>query len=105
MEFFGIMSFVLLMVYLGKFKQLKRKVNRLEKNIKGETAMSQLIKNFLHQSVQIRVEDSFLGDAYIWKILEVDDDWVKIQRTDKKGKTITMLVRIDDIKSIELKGE
>ena len=35
-------------------------------------------------------------------VLDVDDEWVKIRYTDKKGKQIVKIVRIESIDEVEL---
>ena len=37
-----------------------------------------------------------------WLVVDVDEEWVKLSMTDKKGQTKTKLIRIEDIRSIEL---
>ena len=37
-----------------------------------------------------------------WLVVDVDEDWVKLSKTDKKGQTKTKLMRIEDIRSVEL---
>lgn len=101
MEYFGVVAFIFWLFYADKHKKLQRKLNRLEKRNMGENQMSQLIKNMVNKSGKIYF-DSELQTVYAWTILEVDEDWVKLQRTDKKGKVFTKIVRLDDIKSIDV---
>ena len=35
-------------------------------------------------------------------VVDMDEEWVKLSMTDKKGQTKTKLIRIEDIRSIEL---
>lgn len=105
MEYFGIFAFILSLYYGGKIKKLKRQMKRLEKSNEGDTFMSQLIKNMVNKSGKIYFDSEVLGTVYEWTILEVDGEWVKIQRMDKKGKIFTKIVRIDDIKSIDIEEE
>jgi len=37
-----------------------------------------------------------------WLVVDVDEDWVKLSKTDKKGQKKTKLMRIEDIRSVEL---
>ena len=37
-----------------------------------------------------------------WLVVDVDEEWVKLSMTDKKGQPKTKLIRIEDIRSIEL---
>ena len=39
------------------------------------------------------------------KLLDVDEEWVKLRRVDKKGKEKFKLQRIEDIQTVEFDGE
>lgn len=94
----------LFLMYLGyeRYKKVTRRMRRLEKQVKGENVMSQLVKNLVNQEVRIHFEEEL--SATVWTILAVDEDWLEIERVDKKGNRFRELVRIDDIKNIELEG-
>ena len=38
-----------------------------------------------------------------WEVVDADADWVKLSKTNKQGQTRVKLMRIDDIKSVELR--
>lgn len=99
------MEFLLILgiIFFGyeKFNKLNRRIRQLEKKIKGGKDMSQLVKNLVNQEARFYFGEAF-ESAYIWKILAADDDWLEIEREDKKGNRTRKLVRVDDIKSIEL---
>lgn len=104
MEFFGWMAFMLCLYYGDKLTKLERKVKKVEQKAKGEHTMSQLLQGLINQKVTIVLDALFQSDA-TWIILEVDEEWVKVQQTDKKGKVTTTILRVDDIKRIELLEE
>ncbi|MGT2911279.1 aspartyl-tRNA synthetase [Streptococcus cameli] len=62
--------------------------------------MSQLITKLINQNVQVSFYSEL--ESYVWTVLEVDEDWVKLTKSTKKGKVTTRLVRVDDIRTIEL---
>lgn len=103
MEYFGVVAFIFWLFYADKHKKLQRRLNKLERRSKGENQVSQLIQKMINQVAKINFNSSFEA-AYTWTILEADEDWVKLERTDKKGKVFTKIVRLDDIKSIDIEG-
>ncbi len=40
-----------------------------------------------------------------WEVVDVDEEWVKLRRVDKKGKEKFKLQRIEDIQTIQFDGE
>lgn len=51
---------------------------------------------------QIRVHFSFAGKTELsCKIIDADDEWIKICYTEKKDKQVVKLMRIENIESIE----
>ena len=103
MDYFGVLAFVIWLLYVDKIKKLQRRLNKLERRSKGENQVSQLIQKMINQVAKIYFNSSF-DVTYTWTILEADEDWVKLERTDKKGKVFTKIVRLDDIKSIDIEG-
>lgn len=114
MEWFGIAALLLLLCYSaypGKVKRLETKVKRLEKKQRGVAYMSKLINDLVGKQCIIRSEFifSFAGKTELsCKIIDADDEWIKICYTEKKDKRVVKLVRIefrdrrDRIKAIRL---
>ena len=107
MEWFGIVALLLLLCYSaypGKVKRLETKVKQLEKKQRGETYMSKLINSLVGKQCIIR-SDSFLGFAgkteVSCKIVDADDEWIRICYTEKKDKQVVKLLRIENIDAIE----
>lgn len=106
MEFFGFLAFMLLMTYSSsyksKFKKLDYKIKKLEKLVKGDdNSMSKLLNNLINKLCKITTNESF-GFVPEGEVLAVDEEWVQILITDKKGKTKNVIIPIDSIKSIEI---
>lgn len=90
MEWFGIVALLLLLCYSaypGKVKRLETKVKRLEKKQRGVAYMSKLINDLVEKQCIIRSEFifSFAGKTELsCKIIDADDEWIKICYTEKK---------------------
>ena len=101
------LGFVPLMIifYLDhtqKVKKLENKIKRIEQKQKGNTEMSRLLKEMIGRTPVI-VGQLFGTDN--WEVVDVDDEWVKLRRVDKKGKEKFKLQRIEDIQTIQFDGE
>lgn len=104
MDFFGMMAFMLCLYYGDKLAKMERKVKKMQVREKGDDTMSRLLQSLTNQKVKLVVDEWFQADE-TWTILEVDEDWVKVQQTNKKGKVTTKILRVDNIKRIELLEE
>jgi len=101
------LGFVPLMIifYLDhtqKVKKLENKIKRIEQKEKGNTDMSRLLKELIGRTPVI-VGQLFGTDN--WEVVDVDEEWVKLRRVDKKGKEKFKLQRIEDIQTIQFDGE
>ena len=101
------LGFVPLMIifYLDhtqKVKKLENKIKRIEQKEKGNTDMSRLLKEMIGRTPVI-VGQLFGTDN--WEVVDVDEEWVKLRRVDKKGKEKFKLQRIEDIQTVEFDGE
>ncbi len=103
MVWFGIAALLLLLYYssyLRKIKHLEMKVKQLEKKQRGATYMSKLINSLVGKQCIIR-SDSFLGFAgkteVSCKIVDADDEWLRICYTEKKDKVEEMYSLIEKL--------
>ena len=101
------LGFVPLMIifYLDhtqKVKKLENKIKKFERREKGNTEMSRLLKELIGRTPVI-VGQLFGTDN--WEVVDVDEEWVKLRRVDKKGKEKFKLQRIEDIQTIQFDGE
>ena len=95
------LSFIplLFLIYTGsekKIKRLNRRIRRLEKQLKGNKEMSRLLEELKGQTVSVRLN----GFGSNWKIVDFDEDWVKLSRVIKQHR-VTKLVRIEDVELIQ----
>ena len=91
----------LLIIYASsekKIKRLNKRIRRLEKQVKGNQDMSRLLEELKGQTVTVLVS----GVGFEYEILDIDEDWVKLSRENKKKEKETQLVRIEDIQGIQL---
>ena len=101
------LGFVPLMIifYLDhtqKVKKLGNKIKKFERKEKGNTEMSRLLKEMIGRTPVI-VGQLFGTDN--WEVVDVDEEWVKLRRVDKKGKEKFKLQRIEDIQTVEFDGK
>ena len=101
------LGFVPLMIifYLDhtqKVKKLENKIKKFERKEKGNTEMSRLLKEMIGRTPVI-VGQLFGTDN--WEVVDVDEEWVKLRRVDKKGKEKFKLQRIEDIQTVEFDGK
>ena len=83
-------------------KKLENKIKRIEQKEKGNTEMSRLLKEMIGRTPVI-VGQLFGTDN--WEVVDVDEEWVKLRRVDKKGKEKFKLQRIEDIQTIQFDGK
>ena len=79
-----------------KIKRLNKRIKGLEKQLKGNQEMSRLLEELKGQTVSVRLN----GFGSNWKIVDFDEDWVKLSRVIKQHR-VTKLVRIEDVELIQ----
>lgn len=102
------MDFILLIAiaYLGwsvgeKLTHLMKRIQKLERLESGGSEMLHVLKGLEGKQCKFQF-DNFINYDHLCFVLEVDDEWVKLKCTDKKGGTTVKAVRIDNIKEIEI---
>ncbi len=111
MEIFGVIALFVALFYspaTEKVKRLEAKVKQMERKQKGENVMSKLINELVGKECKIQSDDALnlVGSAEMFcKVLDTDDEWMKVQFEDKKKNQITKLLRIENIEEIEILGE
>ena len=85
-----------------KVKKLENKIKKFERKEKGNTEMSRLLKEMIGRTPVI-VGQLFGTDN--WEVVDVDEEWIKLRRVDKKGKEKFKLQRIEDIQTIQFDGK
>lgn len=91
--------------YSARVRKLEKKVKQLLRKQEGGMKMSKVIAGLVGKKCVIRSGESMslTGEAKITGcVLETDDEWMKVLSTDKKGKTKTLIMKIDEIQGIEV---
>ncbi|MDN3291735.1 hypothetical protein [Streptococcus sp.] len=95
----------LVLIYTSQSKKIKRLEKRLkviERKEKGNIDMSRLLQELIGKNPTI------VGQVFgtsLWEVVDVDEEWVKLRRVDKKGKEKFKLQRIEDIQTVEFDGK
>ena len=66
-----------------KVKKLENKIKRIEQKQKGNIEMSRILKELIGKKPTI------FGQVFgtdNWEVVDVDEEWVKLRRVNKKGK-------------------
>lgn len=77
-------------------KRIEQTYQRVGKTLKGNKEMSRLLEELKGQTVSVRLN----GFGSNWKIVDFDEDWVKLSRVIKQHR-VTKLVRIEDVELIQ----
>ena len=93
--------------YPSRVKKLEKKIKKLERNEKGDLPMSKIISSLVGEKCKIITQTNILGFSPedVVDILEVDDEWVKVSFTHKKGDKKIRIIRVEDINRIEVVSE
>jgi hypothetical protein len=110
MEFFGIISFGLICSVLSKVDKisyLEQRLKKIERKEKGDLKMSRMFQDLVGKECKIILENGTgaitIGEVgLLCNILEVDDDWIKIQYKTKKNEIKTSLLKICNIEEVEI---
>ena len=94
--------FMFYLYHTQRVKKLENKIKKFERKEKGKTEMSRLLKELVGRTPVI-VGQLFGTDN--WEVVDVDEEWVKLRRVDKKGKEKFKLQRIEDIQTIQFDGK
>ncbi len=96
---FGIVALCMAAVLFGRVRRLEKKLRRVEKKQKGGDEMSILFQQLEGCRCQLRQANGVQlpGEC---QILAVDEEWVKIRITNKKGQETVKLLRIEDIAEV-----
>ncbi|NCD03255.1 MAG: hypothetical protein EOM00_09710 [Clostridia bacterium] len=106
MEVFGIFGIIALgfsLTLMGlpsKVKKLERQMKKINKNEKGESDMSKMFEELKGKECKITFDSGIQSLKY--KVEDLDDEWIKLSSTDKKGVQKIEIVRIEDISKVEI---
>jgi len=99
-----LMILILYSSYPAKVKKLERELAKIKRKLNGDNEMSRLITDLVGKKCKITNEDSS-QNAWIYTIIDADDEWVKVSYSTKKDEVKTEIIRIDVIKKVNLIAE
>ena len=109
LEWAGWIAMIMLLYYSsypGKVNKLECKVKKLERKQGGKSKMSKIINDLVGKNCKIESDNlSYDIENDTCMILEADDEWIKISYIDSKKVTITKILRIESIETVELINE
>ena len=91
----------------GKIDKLKRKIDDIERTFrtldasKGVEDMSRIISELKGKKVELETYD----DLFEGLVVDCDEEWIKIEETDKSGIVKHSIIRVRDIESVEIVTE
>ncbi len=104
MEYFGVFALVMLLCYASYpsiTRKLERKMRKMQYSMQEKLEMSKIITELIGKSCKITKADGVqIAEDTI--ILDADMDWVKLEKTNKKGSKTIEIIRIDAIEAIDL---
>ena len=72
----------------------------IKKRRRIEQMTAKMLSEFVDKNVMVR--DAVNGGQFEGKLIAVEENWIKVERTTKKG-VISRLINLDSIASIEVK--
>lgn len=100
---FGLAAFLISISLMGvpaKVKKLELEVKKQKMKEKGETTMSKMLEELKGKECKITFENGIQSHTY--KVIDLDDEWLKITSIDKKGNEKTEIVRIENVNEVEV---
>ena len=98
MNILWIISIPFLVMFYTSSEKKNKRLNKREKQVKGNQDMSRLLEELKGQTATVTVN----GFGTKYEIMDIDEDWVKLSRVNNKQQSETKLVRIEDIQGIQL---
>lgn len=108
MEWIGWVSLVLILCYAAypeKVRRLESRMKKLQKTQSGGLKMSKIMSELVGERCRIKTDEAFafVGSGELTcRVLEADDEWIKLCYTDRKNAEKIRILRIDSIQSVEL---
>lgn len=104
MEYFGVFSFVMVLVLMSKVSRLERILRDNGLSAKRTAGLGEQIRKQVGKTVMLTVE---AGDGDVMgkecKILDADEDWALVLANEGKKNQCEKLIRLDSVKQIKVK--
>ena len=104
MEYFGIFSFIMVLVLMGKVSRLERILRENGLSGKRIAGLGDQIRKQVGKTVELTVE---AGDFDVYgkecKILDADEGWALVLANEGKKNECEKLIRLDSVKQIKVR--
>ena len=104
MEYFGIFSFIMVLVLMGKVSRLERILRDNGIGAVRAAGLGEQMRKQVGNTVTLTVE---AGDGDLvgkeCKILDADEDWALVLANEGKKNECEKLIRLDSVKQIKVK--
>ena len=104
MEYFGVFSFVMVLVLMGKVSRLERILRENGLGAKRIAGLGEQVRKQVGQTVELTLETSD-GDSMgkQCRILDADESWALVRANEGKKNECEKLIRLDSVKQIKVK--
>ena len=109
MEFIGLLAFIFVLTEMGakgKARDLEKKMIKLERKLKGEESeMSKIISDLKGKRCKLTSNEflsAFSNVVVECIVLDSDDEWIRVSGKTKKDENKEIIIRIDNIDSVEV---
>ena len=104
MEYFGICSFIMVIILMGKVHQLERILRENGIGSVRAVGLGDQLRKQVGQTVELTLE---AGDGDIMgkvcKVLDTDETWALVLANEGKKNECEKLIRLDNVKQIKVK--
>ena len=104
MEYFGVFSFIMVLVLMGKVSRLERILRENHIGSSRAAGLEDQLRKQVGQTVMLTLE---AGDGDLvgkeCKILDADETWALVRANEGKKNQCEKLIRLDSVKQIKVK--
>lgn len=104
MEYFGVFSFIMVLVLMGKVSRLERILRDNGISTVQAAGLGEQVRKQIGRAVELTLETSdgdIMGKEC--KILDADEDWALVLANAGKKNECEKLIRLDSVKQIKVK--
>lgn len=104
MEYFGVFSFIMVLVLMGKVSRLERILRDNGIGTVRAAGLGEQVRKQIGRAVELTLETSdgdIMGKEC--KILDADEDWALVLANEGKKNECEKLIRLDSVKQIKVK--
>ena len=104
MDYFGVFSFVMVLVLMGKVSRLERILRENGLGAKRIAGLGEQVRKQVGQTVELTLETSdgdIMGKQC--RILDADESWALVRANEGKKNECEKLIRLDSVKQIKVK--